>query len=703
MKIILTIISILFLCNATLYSCPVSEDNLRLHIGIGAQDATGTADDTLYRMRQVIALQMPEEMHVANRNIRLQRIRDLEQGARQYQLVDIEKGTQVGFVDVTPHLLGIAIDIVTDRSLHGTGIRLDILRTLREIIGPDIAFVVEPGGYGEHNMKGIVEAGLGPVTITTNSDDEKLPNENRDYTLSDKEMIAELESQGVVDIESKGDGCFTGRIPVGRLVIDNYTIKLDTADPDDTTKRYVELRGSTAPRIKVHYSILVGEFFFLVKAGYQRTAAASIRGDDYIDAEIFYEAQAASALAGEERIHFMAVDGFGGTSLPEESIDFIKEALVIAEKEGYRLFGELTPSMVEDLKTAIMYAARNAIQHNNGLDFSLPVGARVFYDDDRKDLVIQIIGGGGTELLVGKDDVFLVKNGRPSRDISISTYGHAGYDMRGIFIRLNNLRREGVIAANQDVAVSWYHLPDRLSEYKEHPHNPVVTEIRIPLQSTTEASAQAGGGGRSDEGEFERLLVDTLEALDRAEGLLEALPNFEVLDTEVHDLIGDINGMVWPLEALGESEVVQLYRQRYSRLRRELNRQIAIARINERRTTFEKSKVIPVIFNGHRFDKVQKDDFEILVGDFCKEHRLANRPINEIPVVIVSIPAREKERIEELRDLFRNTAVVINTHDIVYTDTARYFENFFNTYPDGTIFSKGHLDLEAVREHLDKA
>jgi len=49
-KIVAVFISMVFLCNSTLYACPFAEDRLRLHIGDRAQDKKGTPDDTYHRM-----------------------------------------------------------------------------------------------------------------------------------------------------------------------------------------------------------------------------------------------------------------------------------------------------------------------------------------------------------------------------------------------------------------------------------------------------------------------------------------------------------------------------------------------------------------------------------------------------------------------------------------------------------------------------
>ncbi|MBU4343751.1 MAG: hypothetical protein KKG21_07065 [Candidatus Omnitrophica bacterium] len=53
-KIISLIVSISFLFTATLYAHPDSRDNLRLHIGTGAQDKAGAPDDTFLRLQQLM-------------------------------------------------------------------------------------------------------------------------------------------------------------------------------------------------------------------------------------------------------------------------------------------------------------------------------------------------------------------------------------------------------------------------------------------------------------------------------------------------------------------------------------------------------------------------------------------------------------------------------------------------------------------------
>lgn len=54
-KIVAVIISIVFLFNAALYSCPISEDTLRLHIGTGDNPSTGEPDDTYRRFHDIAA------------------------------------------------------------------------------------------------------------------------------------------------------------------------------------------------------------------------------------------------------------------------------------------------------------------------------------------------------------------------------------------------------------------------------------------------------------------------------------------------------------------------------------------------------------------------------------------------------------------------------------------------------------------------
>jgi len=173
-------------------------------------------------------------------------------------------------------------------------------------------------------------------------------------------------------------------------------------------------------------------------------------------------------------------------------------AIEDAKRDGYRFFRDGHRFFKEflifgndasiHLKEAFTHIIYNTLQHNNFRDLDRPIYKRIFYE--KGDIVIQIIAGGESKIneeIEGKR--FLVKDGVPEQPISDYKEPYsAGRGIFWTFLWLNKLTdgfKDGLIAPNQSVSISWFH--DKSGEFPEYandPYNPVVTEIRLPLQKT---------------------------------------------------------------------------------------------------------------------------------------------------------------------------------------------------------------------------
>jgi len=170
---------------------------------------------------------------------------------------------------------------------------------------------------------------------------------------------------------------------------------------------------------------------------------------------------------------------------PHIFLDKILLAFEDAEKKGYRFFIEDFLSFIDEasggsLEGALECILQNIFQYNNFRNRHLPIYGRIFYEDGH--LVIQAIGGGESEI---HEDVngrpFLVSGGVPEQIISNSGEKFRGNGLMLTFENLNALKGN-LISPEQEIYIRWFHdKAEDFPEYADHPYEPVVTEVRLPL------------------------------------------------------------------------------------------------------------------------------------------------------------------------------------------------------------------------------